>query len=240
VPLAKPRVALSARTPRSFLAAGYPLQSLTRNASIGIGLNRPINLPNTLPSLITQRTLALRVTNAPPELVTRIAALFRGAQSHRLATFGASRTFGGGYHRHSLFLVPCGKPCHRESLPVSAALNDPLLQACDQAIQQKIRLMDRPDQTIRALRWIIMIQPERVILVHQRLGVRPLEHHSHRHCLRIILAPLPKSLLAQVVLVVRQEFILPGTRRIHCRLPRGSVDHCAPHRSTDSTAYGCE
>ena len=30
VPLAKPRVALSAASPRSFLAVGFPLQSLTR------------------------------------------------------------------------------------------------------------------------------------------------------------------------------------------------------------------
>jgi hypothetical protein len=29
-PSQEPRVALSARTPRSFVAAGYPLQSLTR------------------------------------------------------------------------------------------------------------------------------------------------------------------------------------------------------------------
>jgi hypothetical protein len=34
VPLAKPQVALSARTPRSFVAAGYPLQSLTRTKAI--------------------------------------------------------------------------------------------------------------------------------------------------------------------------------------------------------------
>ena len=33
-PSQKPRVALSARTPRSFVAAGYPLQSLTRKAVI--------------------------------------------------------------------------------------------------------------------------------------------------------------------------------------------------------------
>lgn len=33
VPLAKPRVRLSAASPRSFLAAGFPLQSVTRNAN---------------------------------------------------------------------------------------------------------------------------------------------------------------------------------------------------------------
>ena len=33
VPLAEPRVALSAASPRSFLAVGFPLQSLTRNAA---------------------------------------------------------------------------------------------------------------------------------------------------------------------------------------------------------------
>ena len=36
VPLAKPRVALSAPSPRSFLAVGFPLQSLTRNVLIPI------------------------------------------------------------------------------------------------------------------------------------------------------------------------------------------------------------
>jgi hypothetical protein len=33
VPLAKPRVALSAASPRSFLAVGFPLQSLTLKLS---------------------------------------------------------------------------------------------------------------------------------------------------------------------------------------------------------------
>jgi hypothetical protein len=39
VPLAKPRVVLSATTPRSqSIAAGFPLLSLTRTASLGIAV----------------------------------------------------------------------------------------------------------------------------------------------------------------------------------------------------------
>ena len=89
VPLAEPRVALSARTPRSFLAARYPLQSLTRNAAKTPFLRFAIRI--TLVALLLGCTNNPEKRGAPSELTTTDENL----QSARTQQIGAGGIYLG-------------------------------------------------------------------------------------------------------------------------------------------------
>lgn len=164
---------------------------------------------------ILPRPLALRVAATAPELAACVAALPGGAQAHGFVALGAVGRFGGGHHRAALLAVALGEARGGELFPVTTILDDVLLQARHQAVQQVVGLVDQADQAVGAFSGIFMVQPTGIIRVGQLSVIGHIGHVAHGQGFGVVLVPLAVALLAQVVLVVQEQFILAGAGHVH-------------------------
>jgi hypothetical protein len=156
-----------------------------------------------------------------------VSPFARSAQGHRLSANRAVR------NRFSQLIRPIGRigpispillppllnPRGRQTLAVTAPLDELTFQSGNLPVEQVIGLMNQADDRIGDHSRVAVGQPRRVSFRISPIGrinpINPRPNPPHGSRLGIVFSPLPQAALSQEILVVEQQLVQAGPGHIH-------------------------
>ncbi len=108
----------------------------------------------------------------------------------------------------------------RKLLAVAVLLNELVFERGNLAVEQIVGLVNQADERISPREWVVAFDPRLVEVMSLNIGeVRPISlmiarDFSDSLCFGIILVPLCSAALADVILIIEQQFVETGAGHV--------------------------